>query len=87
MKKNITIVLTLTALLMTISFPKANAQIFIADEDEFMNSNRSARSESELPFIPELGLTNDQYAPLGGGIALLGLLGGAYLIGKKRKEE
>ena len=29
----------------------------------------------------------DADAPLGTGIALLAVLGGAYLVGKKRKEE
>ena len=71
---------------MAASLP-AKAQVFIADEEEFMNSSRNARDESQLPFIPELGVTNDQYAPVGSGVALLGLLGGAYLIAKKRREE
>ena len=74
------------AFLMAASLP-AKAQVFIADEEEFMNSSRNARDESQLPFIPELGVTNDQYAPVGSGVALLGLLGGAYLIAKKRREE
>lgn len=80
------IVIVAAALFMTASLP-ATAQVFIADEEEFMNSNRNARDESSLPFIPELGVTNDQYAPVGSGIALLGLLGGAYLVAKKRREE
>ena len=29
----------------------------------------------------------EDYAPLGSGIALLAALGGAYLLGKKHKEE
>ena len=33
------------------------------------------------------GLTGDQDAPLGSGVAVLLALGGAYLVGKKRKEE
>ena len=33
------------------------------------------------------GLVNDQDAPLGSGVAVLLALGGAYLVGKKRKEE
>ena len=84
MKK--TLLIVATALFMAASLP-AKAQIFIADEEEFANSSRNVRDESSLPFIPELGVTNDQYAPVGSGIALLGLLGGAYLIAKKRREE
>ena len=74
------------ALFMVASLNEAKAQVFIADEEEFMNSNRNVRDESELPFIPELGVTNDQYAPLGSGIAVLGLLGGAYLIGRRKED-
>jgi hypothetical protein len=35
----------------------------------------------------EQNITIDGIAPLGSGILLLSVLGGAYLIGKKRKEE
>ena len=80
------ILVATAALLMAASLP-AKAQIFIADEEEYMNSNRNVKNESELPFIPELGVTNDQYAPLGSGIAVLGLLGGAYLLGKRKSEK
>ena len=33
------------------------------------------------------GLTNDETAPLGSGIAVLMGLGAAYLVGKRRKED
>lgn len=37
--------------------------------------------------LPEHGVTYNQTAPLGSGIAVLMGLGVAYLVGKKRKEE
>ena len=42
-----------------------------------------------LPALPNHNLQNDQDAdaPLGTGIAVLAVLGGAYLVGKKRKEK
>jgi hypothetical protein len=44
-----------------------------------------------LPAAPELpteyGLTGNQDAPLGSGIAVLLGLGAAYMVTKKRKEE
>ena len=39
------------------------------------------------PALPAHGLENNQDAPLGTGIAILAVLGGAYLVGKKRREE
>ena len=39
------------------------------------------------PALPGHNLDNNQSAPLGSGIALLAILGGAYLVGKKRREE
>ncbi len=41
------------------------------------------------PALPTHGLEDNQDAntPMGTGIAVLALLGGAYLVGKKRREE
>jgi hypothetical protein len=40
-----------------------------------------------MPNLPTHNLSDNQDAPLGSGIALLLGLGGAYLLGKKRREE
>ena len=39
-----------------------------------------------MPLLPQHGVDTNQPAPLGSGIALLAALGGAYLVGKKRRE-
>ena len=39
------------------------------------------------PALPAHNLEGNQDAPLGSGIAVLAILGGAYLVGKKRREE
>ena len=39
------------------------------------------------PKLPDHDLGGNQDAPLGSGIALLLGLGGAYLVGKKHREE
>ena len=39
------------------------------------------------PALPGHGEDTNQSAPLGSGIALLAVLGGAYLVGKIRREE
>ena len=88
MKKHIFTLLSVMALTMAASL-KAEAQVFILDEQEYNNNNRSGRSESDLPVLPNLGSTQDQdpFAPVGEGILLLGCLGGAYLLGKRRKDS
>ena len=40
-----------------------------------------------MPNLPTHDATGNQDAPLGSGITLLLGLGGAYLVGKKRREE
>ena len=44
-----------------------------------------------FPMLPDHGWNTNQDAneetPVGSGIVLLSVLGGAYLIGKKRREE
>jgi len=45
------------------------------------------RNGSDVPLLPNHNQPGNQDAPLGSGIALLVGLGGAYLVGKKRREE
>jgi len=64
------------------------AQIFLDDESL---SQRGWLGEIDelgniIPFH-EVDWDQGNYLPTGGGILLLGLLGGAYLVGKKRTEE
>ena len=40
-----------------------------------------------MPLLPQHGEDTNQPAPLGSGIVLLAALGGAYLVGKRRREE
>ena len=45
------------------------------------------RGDVITPGMPGHGGTGNADAPLGTGIAVLAVLGGAYLVGKKRREE
>lgn len=45
------------------------------------------RSIEGAPMLPEHGQQTNQDAPLGTGIAVLAVLGGAYLVGKRRKQD
>ena len=51
------------------------------------NYFKSGERGGGFPGIPGHGESDDQDAPLGTGIAVLAVLGGAYLVGKKRREE
>ena len=70
-------------LLITIS---TNAQVF---------ENEETRERVQMSNMPNVnykdpkakGGDRGMYAPLGGEVLLLGLLGGAYLIGKRGKKE
>ena len=72
----------MTALLLFM-VATANAQIFLIGED-----NQRTTIDNVGGFIPQNGLQIDQgeYVPVGSGALLLAALGGAYLLGKKRKK-
>ena len=66
----------------------ANAQIFILEDDEFMDNNRAgAIVGGSLPTLPMQDFTTDQFAPPGSGMLVLSALGGAYLLGRRRKSQ
>ena len=63
----------------------ADAQVFMLEKDK----NRVGEDiNNTIGGIPENGQTIDQgeYLPTGGGVLLLAALGGAYLVGKRRKK-
>ena len=77
----------LTVALLLAATP-AMAQIFLDDESL---TNRGWLGDMDelgniIPFH-EVDWDQANFAPTGGGIMMLGLLGGAYLLGKRRKEK
>ena len=79
------IILLVTMLLMALPM---RSQVFLTQED--LDSERDGQWEDIGLIIPIHMQDFDQaepYVPVGSGIALLAALGGAYLLGKKRKEE
>lgn len=85
LKKNISIIVVLFSLMMMPTV--ANAQMYLATEDEELNSDRIGTTEWFLGGDPYQGGDLDQYLPLGDGLLLLTCLGGAYLLTKRRKES
>ena len=79
------LMLLVTMLLMAMPM---RSQVFLTQED--LDSERDAYWEDLGLIIPIHEQDFDQaepWAPVGSGIAVLAALGGAYLLGKRRKEE
>lgn len=62
----------------------AGAQIIVTEGDV---DHARRLVEGEAPFIPELGVTHDQYAPLTDGMLLLCGLGVLYRMKKTKKRR
>ena len=89
--RNLTLTVILAALL-GLSVP-TQAQVFI--QEDGMESSPRILLQGGMPGEPEPDAGNDQagdgqgqgeYTPIGEGFLILGCLGGAYLLGKRRKE-
>ena len=84
MKKRI---IAIAAALMMATAP-AMAQVFIMEEDDYNGKRQNTPSGQlsvDLPGIYNSG--EDWFTPVGEGIFVLAGLAGAYLVGKRRKEE
>lgn len=61
------------------------SQVFLWDEET--GSYRAGMTESEFNIVPYQGGDADQYLPLGDGLLLLGGLGVAYGLAKRKKSK
>ena len=79
-------ILLIFTLFLTLAAPM-RAQVFIMEDDE--NEFRNVFGNGEWNNVIVHGSPDDQtnFVPLGGGALVLTLLGGAYLIGKQKKES
>ena len=59
----------------------------VSDEEYYGMGYTSQLRDNDGPMLPNHGSSENEDAPLGTGIVLLSVLGGAYLVGKKRREE
>lgn len=62
----------------------AKAQVFMMDGDENYREPEDPQVFVGLP--QNFGLGVDWYTPVGDGIMLLAALGGAYLLGKRKRN-
>ena len=89
MKKQKLALTVILAALLGLSFP-TQAQVFIQEEDMGTNNRVSRDGEGLGPgHGGDTDLDPDpvEYTPLGSGALILGCLGGAYLLGRRRKER
>ncbi|MBR5081009.1 MAG: hypothetical protein IKX35_01035 [Bacteroidales bacterium] len=89
MKKRIISVMAVLAMLCGPTMMLKAQHIFNSDEEmEKSLRGTSGVIENDLTSVTAQDdvISMDNYAPLGGGILVLGCLGGAYLVGKRRKE-
>ena len=75
------------AVMVAMSAPM-QAQVFLDDEDIYARGNGDGNMDIGN-IIPQHGIELDQanYTPVGEGILLLSVLGGAYLLGKRKKSK
>jgi len=69
---------------------QAKAQIFITEDDEYANlrcHDENLPNGFIIPDFPNHNETWDVFTPLGDGLLLLGCLGGAYLLGKRKRRD
>lgn len=85
----ITVFLALVFGLTTVNTVKAQTGIFIMEDEDYYNLREESTDWPDgfiIPDLPDHDDTHD-WTPLGDSILLLGCLGGAYLLGKRRKRE
>ena len=92
MKRRNIIISVLLALLFgltNVNSVKAQTGIFIMEDEDYYNIRDWSNEAPEgfiIPDLPDHDDTHD-WTPIGDGLWLLGCLGGAYLLGKRRKRE
>ena len=78
-------IFAIVAALMLMAAP-AMAQIYMTEED--LNNARADGDPSLFINLPQqYNSGEDWYAPVGEGLAVLTVMAGAYLIGKRKKKE
>ena len=70
---------------MLMAVVPAMSQVFILEDNEWNNKRNSQDGFGVM--VPEQNVIYDQYVPVGEGIVLLAGLAGAYLLGKRKKEQ
>ncbi len=77
------------ALLLCMLTVSASAQVFFMKEDDVWNCREDREEIGYIPVLPQ-NTTDDwvpgEFVPIGEGVMLLTLFGGAYLLKKRKKK-
>ena len=82
--KTVKVKKSMVLLLLLAMATVSHAQVFI-DDEEFEGRMRQGYQSSSL-IAPVQGQGTDQYVPIGEGVMTLSLLGGSYLLAKRKKR-
>ena len=74
-------------LMMTTAIVLGLAMTSFAQGGSMFHRENSGNGSPLTPGLPIHGENENQNAPLGSGIAMLTVLGAAYAVAKKRREE
>ena len=88
-ERNILIKTHLLLVIMLLMALPMRSQVFMTQED--LNKDRSQKWEDAGLVVPiherDFDEEEEDYVPMGSGLTMLAVLGGAYLLGKKRNEK
>ena len=65
----------------------AMSQVFMTDEEAWENKREAQGAPNITVLIPKQDVDWDQFTPVGEGVLVLAGLAGAYLLGKRKKEQ
>ena len=78
------------ALMLCLTTLSVSAQVFIAKDDDIWNYRDDIEEIGYIPVLPQ-NLSDDwfpgEFTPVGEGMLILTLFGGAYLLTKRKKKE
>lgn len=86
-RKNIILTVIIALALGLANVNPTQAQVFIMEEDDHTAPRAGTSNFNNIPNVPWEHDSTLDYTPVGSGLWVLGCLGGAYLLGKRRRKE
>ena len=87
MKRVIMILVLLCFMTSPNEIEKADAQVFILSDEEYVDSDRPTTSGTFIPVLPQGEGDDWIYTPIGDGLLALVGMAGLYMAGKRRQKK